>query len=110
MKCTVCGGSGIEEFEHGLISRQCTHCKGTGEEEAESIVLPKVLILSARMGNGESLEELADKARKIIDAQEANDNRDRVKPDNQPIRSSDPSKPTQPKKRKAKARASKKAS
>ena len=32
MKCTVCGGSRIEEFEHGLISRQCEHCGGTGVE------------------------------------------------------------------------------
>jgi len=68
MKCTVCGGSGIEEFEHGLISRQCIHCKGTGEEPVS-----------------------------------------RVEPDNQPIGSSDTSKPTEPKKRKVKARASKKA-
>ena len=31
--------------------------------------LPKYLLLSERMGNGETLEELADKARKIIEAQ-----------------------------------------
>ena len=53
-------------------------------------------------------KELDDKAHKIIDAQEANDNSTGVEPDNQPIGSTDTGKPTVTKKSKTRKKTRKK--
>lgn len=31
VKCQSCNGTGIQEFEHGLISRNCPKCEGKGK-------------------------------------------------------------------------------
>ena len=64
MKCETCGGRGFTELEHGLVMIKCQECGGTGELDN----IPKALLLSERMGDGESLEELEAKARKIINS------------------------------------------
>lgn len=34
--CPQCGGSGIIEYEHGLIRLHCRICKGTGKIERDN--------------------------------------------------------------------------
>jgi len=101
MKCETCQGRGFTELEHGLIQVRCSDCEGTGEIADK----PKVLILSERMGNGESLEELENKAHEIIEA--SKDGNSGAGPDNQPIGSETPLQHKQSRKPKARKKTAK---
>lgn len=117
MKCSRCKGRKYIELDKiGLVVKECPECKGTGEVEEAGIICDalskgvatsETLVLSEKMGDGESLEELEDKAHKIIESQVANDDRDRAERDNSDPGSTDTSKPKQQKKPKAKRKARK---
>lgn len=64
MICPTCRGKKIIEIMGGVIIKRCETCKGKGEIDNN----PEYLILSERMGKGESLNELAEKAHEIIES------------------------------------------
>ena len=77
--CDRCAGLGYIEHEHGLIRLPCPVCRGHKVLPETAIDIPEkrgrprkpVLLLSEKMGNGETLDELADKARAILKAEKS---------------------------------------
>ena len=115
MKCENCEGLGYKEYEHGLIRLLCRECGGKGEIDGTNSgpgQKPKLLILSERMGNGESLEQLVDKAREIIEASgnKLDDVISGTEPDDKLVRSRDTSQPRKSSKSKASKKATKRVS
>lgn len=89
MKCETCGGLGYQEYEAGLVQAPCRICNSTGE-------VPDI-----EVGKGNIIAPFGD----------VDDNRSdsRAGPDNQLAGSGDTGKYKQPKKRKARKKAAKRA-
>jgi len=110
MKCEKCQDRGFIEFEHGLVMKLCDCDKAREVAERNGIPWrenekPKALILSERMGNGETLKELEIKAHKIIEA--CNDSSSRIGQVDSDIGSGDTSEPKLIKKQRTKKKARK---
>ena len=105
MKCSECLGKGFIEYEAGQIMVRCEACKGTGERADK----PKALVLSERMGDGETFEELVDKAHKIIEGSREYEPIRRTNSDDSDIRSPVASESPKPRKRKTRKKATKRA-
>ena len=86
MECPNCGGKGYKEYEAGLIQVPCEECKATGE-------VP-----------GWKLDQILERKGKTND----NSTDEGAGSDDKPIRGADTGKPSKPKKRKARKKATKK--
>lgn len=115
MKCETCEGRGFIEYEHGLIQVECDECGGTGEVGKESELAGE---LKDKVDNltkaGETFEGLVNEAHKIIDStarvKDDNSGGSRDRPDNKPVGGEDTSKHKQPRKPKARKKATKRPS